>query len=83
MPTGSLEASCPPHHWLLGSTGAQLPNKRWRGHWRVERKATCCWCGETKIFAEREFTDDKEARYAGGGNPRHDAAYVTSADEDG
>ncbi len=83
MLTGSLVASCPPHRWLLGDVGAQLPNKKGRGYWLVERKAACSQCGETKVFAEREFTDDRDGRYAGGGTPRHDPAYVASADEDG
>ena len=72
-------ASCPPHHWVLGSLGKQLPNSRGRGHWLVEREAECRRCGETKMISEREFTDDGEGRYAGGGaGPRHDDEWLAS-----
>ncbi len=57
----------------MGKTTQQLPNSQ-RGHWLVEREARCKRprCGATRLFAEREFTDDEEGKRVGGGTARHD-----------
>jgi len=61
----------------MGATTKQLPNSQ-RGHWLVEREGTCRRrkCGLTKMFAEREFTDDVEGKRVGGGTARHDLEWA-------
>ena len=63
--------TCPPHHWLMGAVVGQLPNSG-RGHWLVERAATCKNCPAARTFREREFTDDEEGKSRGGAVPLHD-----------